>query len=119
MSFKALITSQVRSTFASYLGDLAVDVTLQQNSIDTYDFATSRAITTEGDTITVKGILTSEEEETIEGKRTVKKLYIPSEDIADFKLYNNFTIEGKFYRVGAFIDDGYVVTVTVGGGNDE
>ena len=119
MALQSLLKGQVKKTFDLYLQDLAQDVTLTNKSASTYNFTTGTTQVSDGDSVTVKGIL-------VEGKKDPKDplntttakdvLLINAEDVSTFDLYDSIKVGNKTYRIDSFTNNGFLIEADLSGG---
>jgi len=107
MSLKAKVSAAVDKAFAA-IGDLAVSATLSNKNAGSYDFATGQTVTTTT-TQAVKVFLETTDKSS-DGAFQSKAL-MKSNVVVDG--YDTLTIGTAVYNVTDFMDDGFVITLSL------
>jgi len=109
MSYRNLVKKQVRAAF-KLLGDLVVEVTLNQSDATEYNFSDAEVVQSTTATTVVKGVILS----TVRKGAIIKaKLLLDSEDISDLTDYDSVSIDTVTWRIESYDDNGYAAEVSL------
>jgi hypothetical protein len=115
MSYKTLITNNVTNAF-NLVGDIAEDITLTNETVDGYDFASQTIVNGNTTTKTVKGIVSKEYKTNDDKPRINADIILKTSDIDSKTLdgYDSLVFRSKTWGINKYEDNGYIITLTVG-----
>lgn len=114
MGLSSTIKRSVRNAFKA-VGDLAIDVTLQQKNNTDYDFGTNEVVSTTLITTQTKAIITGQKREAeTENPSVVKTILVSAEDISDPDIYDKVVIGTETWNiVPPYKSDGFLTTLNL------
>ena len=115
MALRSTILAAVETAFSA-LGDLVVDVTLNQSDAVNYDFASGQTITTAAESMTIQGILFTEERALNDRHRATNTLILRTADAGNLDAYDSFTVGGRTYALTSYSDNGFTVEIQLSEG---
>ena len=115
MALRSTILSAVETAFSA-LGDLVVDVTLNQSDATAYNFSSGQTETTTVTTTTVQGILFTEERALNDRHRATNTLILRTADAGNLDAYDSFTVAGRTYALTSYSDNGFTVEIQLSEG---
>lgn len=111
MAFDSLISGLVDTAFTT-VGDLAKDISLDNEAPGEYNFSTGTVVTTTPGTnpVTIKGIVQSIDRPTGDKPYIQATVLFKTSDVGELDGYDTATFDNNSYKLKSYEDNGYTVT---------